>query len=89
MPPYGGLMADPGGRIWVAAYDHTPGMAVSYHVLAPDGRWLGSVRLPPRFELLAVGGDRVLGVQRDEFDVQAVTVYELRAGGSPSRIEGR
>lgn len=81
MPPYGGLMADPGGRVWVAGYDHTPGMAVSYHVLTPEGRWLGSVRLPPGFELLAVGGDRVLGVQRDEFDVQAVAVYQIRDGG--------
>ena len=42
-----------------------------------DGRWLGSLSLPPRFRLTDVEEDRILGVWRDELDVERVREYQL------------
>jgi hypothetical protein len=48
-----------------------------WDVLAADGRWVASVAFPPRFELMQVGAEFALGVQRDELDVEAVVVLPL------------
>jgi hypothetical protein len=42
-----------------------------------DGRWQGSLSLPPRFRLTDVEEDRILGVWRDELDVERVREYQL------------
>jgi len=39
--------------------------------------WLGWVELPPRFEVLDIGRDHLLGLHRDELDVEAVALYPL------------
>ena len=51
-----------------------------YSVIAPDGEWLGTVEAPPGFRMLDVAGGLVLGVARDEMDVESVVVYELIGG---------
>ena len=47
-------------------------------VFRSTGRWPGRVRLPPRFQLLDVGRDYMLGIRRDSLDVQFVELYSLR-----------
>ena len=53
---------------------------------APDGTWLGTVSLPPRLvrayihyrsPYLEIGDDYILGVWKDELDVQYVRMYRL------------
>jgi hypothetical protein len=45
-------------------------------VFDPAGAWLGVVALPP-IEVLAIGDDYVIGVYRDELDIQYLQVHEL------------
>jgi len=51
--------------------------AVSYDVFDPDGRYLGPVYLPDRFSIWQIGADFVLGVRRDEMNVEFVEMYRL------------
>lgn len=39
-------------------------------MLAPEGRWLGSVTMPERFHLRHITRHRVLGVARDTLGVE-------------------
>ena len=57
-----------------------------FEVHAPDGTWMGSVALPPGLErgfiqyqapYMEIGADYVLGVWKDELDVQYVRVYRV------------
>lgn len=50
---------------------------VVYDVFEADGSFLGTVRTPERFTLLAMRGDHVWGTVRDEYDVQYVTRYRI------------
>jgi hypothetical protein len=42
-----------------------------------EHRMLGTVTTPPRFIVSWIGEDLVLGIWRDEFDVEYVRGYEL------------
>ena len=79
MPLFNTLIADAERRIWLPAY--LPGgrhvTAPEYTVISADGEWLGTVGAPPRLRILDVAGGLVLGLLRDEMDVQNVAVYEL------------
>ena len=53
-------------------------------VFRPDGVYLGSVKLPHDLRIIEIGPDYILGVVRDEMDVQYVWMYGLdRGGGGP------
>jgi hypothetical protein len=54
--------------------------ATAWTVIDPEGRWMGTVDLPPNFTLRAVGKDRLVGVRTDELDVQYVVVLKLTKG---------
>ena len=47
------------------------------HVFDIDGLWLTTVELPPRFRLHEIGPDWILGVTRDDTDVEVVTLLRL------------
>ena len=73
--------ADAEGNVWLPSYrpGGSPGGS-PYTVISPGGEWLGTVEAPPRFRILDVAGGLVLGVLRDEMDVENVVVYELVGG---------
>jgi len=73
------MYADPAGNLWLQEYDidSTPGRATRWSVFDPDGRWLGIVDMPEGFTVNEIGTDYVLGVWRDELDVQYVRMYRL------------
>lgn len=54
----------------------------AYDVFDAEGRWLGEVSLPQRFQIEDVGEDYILGVRRDEMDVPYVELYSLVRNGS-------
>lgn len=54
-----------------------------WEVLDREGRYLGSVELPPRFRLMEIRGDRILGVQADANLVDQVVVLNLVRPGTP------
>ncbi|WP_420636834.1 hypothetical protein [Candidatus Palauibacter sp.] len=79
MPLFGFPFADGEGRVWLPSY--RPGGfledASPYTVISSDGEWLGQVEAPPGFRILDVTSEFVLGVFRDEMDVESVVVYAL------------
>ena len=78
IPLFGSPFADADGNVWLPSYRPAyPEEGSPYTVVSPDGSWLGKVETPPRFRILDVTGGLVLGVLRDEMDVENVVVYEL------------
>lgn len=75
-------IGDDAGGVWLGEYApwaYQDGLG-TYSVIAPDGIWVGSVRMPPRFRVLDVAGDRVLGVLKDELDVESLAVFRITTG---------
>ncbi len=82
MPAYAAILADRAGGLWVQEYAPAEDDPVRWTVFDPEGRQLGTLALPARFRVTDVGPDYVLGVGRDEMDVEQVQVYRLdRRGG--------
>lgn len=75
------IRTDDAGRLWVSSYGIGIDGVDRYRVFTTEGEWLGWVHLPPDFEILDIAFDHVLGVRRNEFDVEAVTMYRLEEGG--------
>ena len=46
-------------------------------VMAPDGKHIASIALPPQFDLRQVGSDWALGIWRGELDVQEIRMYRV------------
>ena len=81
LPLFGSPFADADGNVWLPSYRPAyPEEGSPYTVISPDGEWLGQVEAPPRFRILDVAGGLVLGVLRDEMDVENVVVYGLVGG---------
>jgi hypothetical protein len=81
MPGFGRVIADEDGRIWVSAYSpsHLEGdHALKWTVLDADGAVVATVETPPRFEVMQVGSDWILGVLRDRDDVEHVQLLTIR-----------
>ena len=78
LPLWISLDGDAVGRLWLSEFTPTPRRAVPrYSVIGADGSWLGSVVMPPKFRLLDANAQAVLGVQRDDDDVEHIVVYPL------------
>lgn len=55
---------------------------VRWTVFDSEGRQLGTLTLPARFRVTDVCADYVVGVGRDELDVEKVQLFRLdRSGG--------
>lgn len=88
LPAFSDLMVDASGNVWVRQYEVSHGFTILQYrrtfedpsrwvVFDPEGRWLGEVRMPGQFTALEIGDDYVLGMRRDEFDVEYVQQYDL------------
>lgn len=76
-PAYRGLIVDEADNLWIEEYP-VPGMGVrDWHIYSKEGVKIAKVTLPKGFRLLEAGLDYVLGVWRDEVDVDYVQVYAL------------
>lgn len=84
LPVFRPIKTDPEGNVWIGTYVPRYGSQAKrpqrFDVVDPQGKWLGVVYLPPAatFTLMAVGRDRVLGVVKDDFEVEAVVAYAMR-----------
>lgn len=77
LPAYSGFLLDTEGFLWVRGYSLTGEPQAPWSVFDPSGTYLGDVPVPEGLDLKAVTARHVLGVWRDEFDVQHVRVYEI------------
>ncbi len=80
MPAHGEFLLDDDGNLWVAHY-RLPDEPSVYAVFDPSGRLLGDVGVPGRGSVTHIGSDFMLGIWRDELDVQQIRMYRLLKGG--------
>jgi hypothetical protein len=82
MPAYAPeIHVDSDLNLWVREYTRPGDREWSYSVFSADGVLLGTLRMPTALTILDIGADYVLGLRRDEFDVEYVQLHELRKGG--------
>lgn len=77
VPSIAGIRVGPAGEVWLEKFRLTPDEPSGWTVLAPDGAWLGDVIMPDGLNPLDIGRDYVIGVSRDELDVEYVDVHSL------------
>lgn len=89
------------GNLWVEPYS-LPGTDLPpFQVYSPYGTWLGTIAMPAGLSLeppsalrlgtglksgFEIGDDYILGVWRDELDVEYVRLYALEKQGRPSGL---
>ncbi|MGD2123091.1 MAG: 6-bladed beta-propeller [Gemmatimonadota bacterium] len=79
MPAFSWLLSDPQGRLWVREYQAPyEDVAQKWILFDREGAWVGSVSMPDRFDVRAFGETEVLGVWRDELNVQHFQVYGMK-----------
>lgn len=78
-PAYADMRVDPAGAVWLRPLlgQSERGGPERWLVLAPDGAWLGRVKVPADFRVTEVGLDEILGVWTSELDVQHPRVLRL------------
>jgi hypothetical protein len=59
----------------------------TFDVFESDGRFLGSVQLPPRTRILVRRGRQLYGVTRGEFDEPYVVGFRLETGSVPDAYD--
>jgi hypothetical protein len=77
-PDYTEITLDTEWNLWVRS-GPTAGLeetAVDHLVFDPNGALLGTVALPS-IQVLEIGADYVMGVHRDEMEVESMRIYEI------------
>ena len=80
-PAYGILLVDAQGNLWAGEYTRYPASPQRWTVFSRNGELLGEVTVAEQFKVLQIGADWVLGVGRDELDVEYVMLYGLEKPG--------
>jgi hypothetical protein len=83
MPAYTTFFVDGSGRVWVRDAQPSPEARGHWTIFDRRGRPLARLLMPPRGSILDVG-DMLVGVWRDESDVETVGVYQINRG-APDR----
>lgn len=78
LPLFRSVHGDPQGNVWLGEYRLADPTASVYRVISSSGEWVGSIGFPGDIQILDITSTRVLGVETDELDVQAVVLYALR-----------
>jgi len=89
-PAHGRLIADRAGGLWMERYAPRPtdggwnptrDEPTIWEAYDAEGAWMGPVEFPADFHPFEIGSDYVLGLWRDEVDVEYVRMYGLEKGG--------
>lgn len=77
-PAYSQINLDPKGNLWVRTGPSGSGREVSsdYLVFDPEGVLLGRVAVP-HLRVLDIGDDYILGIRRDELEVEYLEIYGI------------
>ena len=78
-PAYAAMLVDPSGAVWLELFraGSEQDEPQEWLILAADGTWLGTIEVPDRFSVTDITMDAVLGVWRDEVDVEHPQVLRL------------
>lgn len=84
MPTFDKLIVDRTGHLWARKYQPSWEDPQVWYTFTPDGRWLGDVTVPPTLAITDIGEEYILGIWRNEMEVEYVRMYSLnRAAHSP------
>jgi hypothetical protein len=75
-PAFREFIVDALDHLWVQDFS-VDGAATTWAVFSPDGIWMGDVALPDGFEPTQILDNEMIGVWRDELDVEYVRAYAL------------
>ena len=83
-PAYAEMLVDPAGAVWLelSRGRSEQDQPQEWLILDAGGTWLGTVAVPAGFTVMDVTMDAVLGVWRDELDVEHPQVLRLDREGS-------
>ena len=81
LPAYTDLRFADTGELWARRYSQRGATMLRWDVFGADGSYLGRVEIPASFRIEEVSLGQLVGVSRDEFDVQRVEVRDLGFGG--------
>lgn len=76
-PALDALLLDSAGNLWAREYPKPNELDAVWNVYNPQGQPLGIARVPARMKVLEIGSDYVVGVVRDELDVERLVVRSL------------
>jgi hypothetical protein len=76
------VLFDADDRLWLPKYHWPPDAPYRWSVFDRNGRLVATVHTPSDLDVLGVGAKSVLGVWKDEDDVEYVRLYELVEGSS-------
>lgn len=77
LPAIASMIGDASGNLWVRRYYLPTATEHEWWIYDPRGLLIATMRTPARFRITEIGRDHVLGVWRDESDVQTVRRYTL------------
>ena len=83
-PAFVQMLVDPAGAVWLELYRGLSELDTPQEWLVLDigGTWLGTVKAPDRFSVTDIRMGAVLGVWRDELDVEHPQLLRLSRDGS-------
>jgi hypothetical protein len=82
VPPWELFTADALDHVWIGEFLLPGENARTWTIIDRDGRAVGRVTTPLRTLPLDIGEDYVLGVTRDDLEVESITLWRL---GRPGR----
>ena len=81
MPAFTDFLLDSEGNLWVKRFHPSWEEGNRWGVFSPDGEFYGNVDMPIGLEVMDITADYVLGVTRDDLDVERVELLALRRPG--------
>ena len=80
LPVFKSLLVDDLGWLWAERYGWDPRRPKEWWVFDSTGRAHGTVRTPASLEIQSIGWDFVVGIWRDDWEVEYVRRHPLRRG---------
>ena len=77
LPAYTDLRFADTGELWARRYSERGAIALRWDIFGTDGGYRGRVEIPASFRIEEVSRGQLVGVFRDELDVQRVEVRDL------------
>jgi hypothetical protein len=77
VPAIQALTVDTEGNVWAERYRLPWEAERLWDVLGPTGRWLGSVQVPHRTQVLEIGPDYLMGRHVNEYGVERLVVHAI------------
>jgi hypothetical protein len=80
-PSYSDLETDPDGNLWVEVYRPPGERRTTWRVYHREGQFVAALDVPEGFKVFEVGVDYLLGVGRDDLDVERVLMFGISKEG--------